>query len=431
MQILFPTLALTALSCWNVLVLPAYGQYLHEIDWVKRHLATKSPYPVPDSATTDAVIRGYTLEQLQLVVRHGRRYPSDGDTEDIGKVLKKLQQSNNRTALDWLDNYENVYTPERSGSLDENGQLEQYLHGRRVAKRFPKLIDAIFDQDVPSGIDSASSESARTLQSATAFHMGLFEGQGALGRSKQFAVPSFMYPTQGDKLISIDDNCPRWDLARENSNVQSDLYGAQTQTVTAQRLSEAFGVYLTADDVEAIYSGCCFDVAHRNRPDTFCSLLSRQEILEAEYREDLSYFYKYSYGGLPLNGQVACALMQSIMNHIENEDTRLVLKVGHTQTVLFLQTFLGVSQNKQMLYANSSQSVIDQRVFRTSNIATMASNVEFQLLSKGENRFVRVLVSEIPVLVPGCKGEEICPLQTFKEALSPKIKCDFDEVCQG
>ncbi|KAI9274801.1 histidine phosphatase superfamily [Phascolomyces articulosus] len=424
MQILFPALALVA-----TLVLQAHGQYHHDINWVKHHLGTKSPYPVPKRTSPP---KGYQLEQLQLVVRHGTRYPSNGDTEDISKIIKKLGQGNNATALAWLHDYENVFTTDRAGSLSDDGQLEQYLHGRRVAQSFPNLIDAILDGDVASGIDSASSESARTSQSATAFHMGLFEGQGSLGKGHQFAIPLFMYPDQGDKLIGIDDNCPRWENATENSDYESDLYQEKTHKATAERLTQELGVELTTDDIESIYTGCCFDVSNRQRVDTFCTLLSEQDILESEYREDLSYFYEYSYG-LPLNEQVACALMQNIIQHIDEQDVRMVLKFGHTQTILFLQTFLGVHQDTKhpMLYANSSQSVIDHRIFRTSNIASMASNVEFQLLSNREgDKFVRVLVSEVPVVVPGCNGKEICPLKTLKEALASKLECNFDAICQ-
>ncbi|KAI8145974.1 histidine phosphatase superfamily, partial [Fennellomyces sp. T-0311] len=397
------------------------------ISWISRHLATKSPYPVPKQ-NFDKAIRGYTLEQLQLIVRHGTRYPSDGDTKDIAAILEKLRQSTNRTALGWLDNYENVYLPGRAGALDENGQLEEFLHGRRVAKSFPKLIESVMDQDVLLSIDSASSWSERTTQSAIAFHMGLFEGRGVLGSAKQVAVPQFTYPDQGDQIIAIDDNCPAWANATENSDSESDLYQVKAHTATAQRLSKDLGITLTPDDVDAIYTGCCFDVAHQHRVDGFCTLLNHQEILHAEYREDLSYFYEYSFGGNPLNSQVACALAQGIMEHIEKNDVRLVLKFGHTQTVMFLQTFLGVYDNKDVLTANSSQSVIDNRVFRTSNIATFASNVGFQILRKNGKRFVRVLVSEVPVVVPGCH-QEICPLETLKAALATKLKCNIKDVC--
>ncbi|KAG2223614.1 hypothetical protein INT45_009973 [Circinella minor] len=426
MQLTFPTLALAALVCWQSLILPTHGQYHHDINWVKRHLGSKSPYPVPENPAT---LKGYTLEQLQLVVRHGSRYPSDGDTEDIANILEKLQESKNKTALAWLEDYENDFTQERSGALNTQGQLEQYLHGRRVSEQYPDLIDSIFNLDIPLGIKSASSESERTSQSATAFHMGLFEGQGDLGKAKQVAIPLFMYPREGDKLIAIDDNCPAWDVATENSGAESDLYQEKSHKATAQRLTTDLGIDITVSDVEYIYAGCCFDISHQEREDTFCSLLSEQDILESEYREDLSYYYKYSYG-TSLNEQVACALAQDIVKHIEEKDAQLVLKVGHTQTILFLQTFLGVHHEDPVLYANSTQSVIDNRVFRTSNIGTMASNVAFELLSnkKGE-QFVRVLVSEIPVALPGCDGKEVCPLETFKEALASKLKCNFDEIC--
>lgn len=414
------------------------GIYHHDIDWIRQHLASKSPYPTTRVPSVDTITKSYSLEQLQLVIRHGTRYPSDGDTKDIADILALLQTSKNTSALPWLKSYQNIYTPERSGMLSGLGQSEEYLHGRRVARSFPELIDAVMDNgDLALRFSSYTSSSERTAQSAMAFQLGVFQGRGQLSKAKQFVTPILTYARDNDTLIAIDDNCPAWRAQvhdNDATDLQADQYRLLAETSIADRLTMDLGINITTKDVDSIYTGCAFDVTHHDTVDTFCSLLSREDILTLEFREDLSYYYKYSYGN-KLNSKVACALVQDLVKEIEAaaEDKdgydKLSLKFGHTQTVLFLQTFLGLHQDPEPLVANLSKSAIDNRIFRTSKIATFASNVAFQMLRKNKSdKFVRILVSETPVKLTGC-SDEVCPYEQFKAILEPLLKCDIQEIC--
>ncbi|KAL1929782.1 hypothetical protein VTP01DRAFT_1920 [Rhizomucor pusillus] len=433
-----PSVSLLAVASVTLLSTFVSG-FHHDVDWIKQHLASKAPYPVTGTNRLDNITKdGYQVDQLQLVVRHGSRYPSDGDTEDIADALALLKSSTNKDALSWLHDYENIYTDERSGRLDENGQLEEYLHGRRVAKSYPALLQSIFDQGTVKRISAYATDSPRVSQSAQAFLLGLLEGHGPLGSSKQITVPMFTLPDDNNTVISFYERCPAYDKEvddNDKTNEQSKLYEEMAESPIAERLSKELHINVTAKDVTKIYTGCSFEVSHRNNVDTFCSLLSRNDILVNEYREDLSYFYKDAYA-YEINKHMACDLMKDVMANINaaisgTEDyDKISLKFGHTQSILFSETFLGLFDDHKLLLANMTQSEINNRAFRTSKIATFASNVAFQVLTKksADQKFVRVLVSEEPVVIPGCK-DIVCPIETFRKIMEPRLQCDFNKLC--
>ncbi|ORY90448.1 histidine phosphatase superfamily [Syncephalastrum racemosum] len=423
------TLWILLLSCFICVAATsaAADKAQHDIAWLSRHTATKTHYT---PGQVDTIADDYMVEQLQLVVRHGSRFPSDGDTSDIAALLKKLARGKNQT-LAWVHNFDNVYTPSRSGLLDLNGQREEYLHGQRVADQFSDLLTHVVDsQGALTGLSSYCSWSQRTSQSAVAFLTGLFS------RKVTDQVPFMGYvltqQQNNDSLIAMDDDCPAWD-AQAKSN-ETDAFKERALAPIAARLSRDLGVALEADDVATIYTGCAFEISHRRDASTFCTLLTRKEVEAAEYHEDLNYYYKYAYGRA-LNSKVACALAQDLVQAMDDVVNgkdgayRMTLKFGHTQTIVFLETFLGLFHDAKPLVANASEAAIQKRMFRTSNIASFASNVGLQLLSKDKEHYVRVVVSEAPVILPGCNAE-VCSYALFRKVLASRLQCSFQDVCQ-
>lgn len=411
----------------------AVTSYKHDIDWLSQHGASKSPYP--EVPSTDNITETHELVQLQIIKRHGSRYPSEGDTADLIEVIDLLKNATNPP--DWIKDYENPFLPRRAGSLDKNGQYEHYDHGRRVAKNYPDLVQQVIDGDTIIHMSAYSSFSNRTSQSAAAFQLGLYQGDGSFGTEKFLPAPLLQYGKDNDTILALDGNCPNW-KKRGDLDDESHAYRDQAEAPIAKRLSEELGANVTVKHVDHIYTGCVFEVSHRRRADTFCSLLSKDDILVNEYREDLSYYYGWGPGD-KLNSQVACATMQDVMANIDaatssksnDKDAdydRIAFKAGHRETIMFMESFLGMFEEGPKLQANSSQSDIDNRVYRSSKVGHFAVNFTFQLLRKDGKFYIRTLLSERPITVPGCKTE-ICPLDQFKAALADKLKCNIDQVC--
>ncbi|KAG0174432.1 hypothetical protein DFQ29_007499 [Apophysomyces sp. BC1021] len=412
-----------------VLAEVSLAQYTHQLDWISRHLSNKSPYPIP--AQLDNITTEYTVNQIQLVVRHGTRYAKAKHMQKVNKVLERLHKSDNVSALSWLQDYKPMDL-NFEAMLDRTGQLDEYLHGQRVAKVQSKFLDSMIQKDVVFDLSSYSDWSPRTSESGLAFHQGLLQGRGPLGSSKQLAVPFYTLDPKTDNIINLKNNCPLWQEEVNDGPIkkaEAKIYADNVLAAIAQRLSNDLGIKVKTKNVDSIFTGCTFDVAQHRNTKSFCSLLSHDEILQLEYYRDLKSYYKYSYGYPELNTKVACELGQVLHQELQdaynNKDGyyKLSLKFGHTQTILFLQSYLGLFKDPFVLRANTSQADIDRRVFRTSNISPFATSIGFQLLTKKgtSDKYVRVLVAERPVVMPGC-GTEICPYAKFESVMKPLLQ---------
>ncbi|CAO3651433.1 unnamed protein product [Mucor hiemalis] len=379
------------------------------LTWALGHLGTRSSYPNKELRDYDPITLEYDINQIQLVIRHGTRYPVLSGIHAINEALLTLNESSNEQLVSWMKDYKNEYLEHRAGQLNGYGQEEEYLIAKRFAKRYPQLIHSLIDGDTISSNDfqAFSSWSNRTSQSGQAFCLGLFEGFGQLGPTNIMSVPILSFPQDHDSLISLDNSCPRWQL--EAKARIWELMQPVLETFIApisRRLSKELNIEnVSITDVKNLYDACSTEISMRRRVDTFCKVFNRQDILQLEK----------IYSG-----------------RLRKQDFKLDIKFGHSETTLPLRTFLGLYKDEPILSASSTKEEIENRKFRMSKFGYFANNVAFQLLSRKVDKqlFVRIMDNEEPICVPQCK-EVLCTLSEFKAYMTSRIQqCNYEDFCK-
>lgn len=142
-----------------------------------------------------------TPKQLNILLRHGSRYPSKGDIKRIAKFVEKLQSANLGENYASLKDWVNIYTPETSMKLGKNGARELFGIATRFAQSFGKLLKASGDDNSPS-IAISSSDTQRTIASAEAFRDGLAEAMRVT--KVDAALPEMILRND---LLRFYDNC--------------------------------------------------------------------------------------------------------------------------------------------------------------------------------------------------------------------------------
>ncbi|KAG2196531.1 hypothetical protein INT46_011596 [Mucor plumbeus] len=409
------------------------------MNWMIQHMGSKGNYPNYkfDMLKPNYSIDSYKVEQIQLVIRHGTRYPVSSGMDSINNALITLNQSNNSGLIGWINGYKNEYIYRRTGQLDLNGQKEVYLIGRRFANTYPNFIHSLIDSDttiITQQLGLFSSWSSRTLQSAQAFCIGAFEGLGILGPANLMPVPIFSFKENNDSLIAFHKSCPRWQ--KEAKTLTNEILEPVIQRLLkpiASRLEWELAITITTSDVQDFHNACTSEVSMHHTIDTFCKLFKRQDIIALEYLDDLKHYYKYSYGLPELNEEMACDLGKQIMASInamidkKGETYKLDIKFGHSETLLPLRTLLGVYKDK--LSPNSSNEEIENRQFKLSKFGYFANNIAVQLLSKKELFYIQILDNEQPILLSGCESV-ICPIDQFRLLMNQKTQCNFTDYCK-
>ncbi|KAG0265750.1 PHOsphatase [Mortierella polycephala] len=489
---------------------------LPPLRWIRKRLGTKSPYPHGDkrSGRLADIPDSYDLVQLHLICRHGTRYPSASKSLAFKKLAMKLAEVKAH-GMEWLHHWihHNLYPTEKGNLLAARGDSDLYQIGRRFAIRYHDFLNQ-YPYDANT-YEFRSSAKSRSSQSAYAFSVGFFEGRltndpglkvGGLAKDRSPIQPIniFTLPIGIDNELAVKYACPRWLKHVKDQPAIVREWGIYQDAVLpglVDRISTLFTnndgsnrINITTKDVMTIYSICGFEVSFHNNDQTWCQLLrghgmegtsnhkhgwdeSESPFLKLEISGDLDDYYTHG-PGVPFNRHLGCKLATSLVDSIElalaPEDTDMSthrskgsddddaahrfrghFKFGHSETILFFSSFLGLyDQKKEPLTGTMTSEQYRKREFRTSVISPFAANMGFEVYrpkAEGMKRkrrmhdsdepfepekamtpkgLVRLLVNEEPMIIPGCGSEYFCEWATLKRVLKRAgTGCDFEGCC--
>ncbi|KAK3845493.1 MAG: histidine phosphatase superfamily [Linnemannia gamsii] len=462
--------------------------------------------------------KGYELVQLHLTVRHGTRFPSEDKTVAFKALTDRLKGIKLR-GFEWLPDWpsETLYPPSRGNLLSVQGDVDLYQIGRRSAIRYKTLLQK-YPYDA-STYQFYSSPKSRSSQSGYAFSIGFFEGRlttepgykGAKnghqnghddddddyegGRPPIQPIEMSQLPLGLDKEMAVKYACPRWlesvdgapGVEKENKAFEKKFLPALAERLTAILSAGAATpgarVNITTKDIGTIQNLCGFEVSMHNNDQTWCRLLglglensttSPKAVFENfEIAGDLDDYYTHG-PGVPFNRHLGCKLGTSLKEDIEmvlaDEGSHLkkrgdddespkkyrgVFKFGHSESILFFSSFLGLYTEKGgPLTADMTPEQYENRAFKTSKFSPFAANIAFEVYrptsastpnkrrrlgyeaeaaaagAPSSAGLIRLLVNEVPVLIPGCGEKYFCEWSTFKQVLEKNGSgCDFDGCC--
>lgn len=385
---------------------------------------------------------------LNMVVRHGSRYPSDGDREEIDDLLNKL---NDIYTTDSQFHYKNLTLPwnkpdewndAEPSELSSVGENEQYNIAKRFRSRFPEVFVKEYWNKY---YKFETADKLRTAQSAMSFAYGLFEARGPVTPSKFQPVAITFSGRENDRLLSSHKWCPRYEIDVEEHGVgeiENFANGPEIKNLTRQlekRLQITGKLSLTFDFVEKIFRLCAFGVMNR-RDSSWCSLLTEEDVKVLEYQGDLENYYEHSYGN-SINHKIECTLLSDISQHLgdfstEKSAVRGVFRFTSSGTLVSLLTILGLFNDSVPLRADNYIQQ-NKRQFTISNMVPMSANIAFVLYAcnstekAGKLEYkLQVLVNEKPVALSCCHGNITCGLGEFLSCFKETVdSCDFDAMC--
>ena len=405
---------------------------------------TKTPYHFDNSSFSKPV--GCKPVHINMVLRHGSRYPSKGDRSDFKEIVQKLNALYNASSgshsknlslpWDWPSDWEIAKNKE----LAERGEKEHYGIAKRILAKFPEVFlnRSYWDRYYKF----VSSDSARTAQSAMSFAYGLFEGKGTVGSAKfQPVAVTFSGPEDNDKVLRPSDVCPRYEKDIEDGGglqqYEDFKTGSEIKKVT-EKLGERLNVSGKLElQAEELFNLCAFAVLLQNDL-SWCSLFEKEDAEVLEYLNDLEAYYEHSYGN-ELSYQIICPLVGEIVDTIkeftEERETSGIFRFSGSGTLTSLFTILGLFKDSVPLRADNYEKQTGRK-FRTSENTPMAANVAFVLYEcssrEGNSEFkVQLVINEGPVGMPCCYGNTTCSLQKFLSCYEDiGKKCDFEGMCQ-
>ncbi|CAG8786585.1 244_t:CDS:2, partial [Racocetra persica] len=375
---------------------------------------------------------GYTLTQLFLLARHGSRLPNLDQIQGFNKIDKAF--ANVSVSKDWP---KHPFLEEKNFRLTTRGKREAYYLGLQSLKRYGK-----FWKNVEYDPDIVKFQTANTFwisQSSMSFSEALLDGTGPVGPCKNEPVYIWSFQPGHDAFLEMWNACLRWNQTVSTNFTryieQTYSYSNKTLVPIAERMSKKYNINPPLDPylVPYIFYYCQFWVLQFNRTDTWCGLLSDDELILAKYYWNMRNYYQYSYGN-PLNEQLGCAYITQFVNSVEdylNGKSRMIadMKFAHGFTESVVLTLLGVFKNENPLTADLSLEKIKSLKYTEQEVLYWSSTSYFEIYtSPGKDVLMRLCVNSEPYIIPGCDGE-YCKWSIFKKILGDKINCDFGKLC--
>ena len=301
--------------------------HLNRYACVLAEFSTKEVYPSDLASTSSLELNddNCVALRLDLVARHGTRYPSSSTFRDISDLERTLLSLKpflpSSGPLSWMATWTNPFTVGESGQLAPRGQMEHYHMSKRYFRRLPVLIGNEYYS--PVNFTFMSTGKPRCLQSASSFAFGLFEGSGMLGKSHFQPTAVFSKDLEHDPLLRFYDMCPLYKQTKTSpqATVESRKFldGPEMERVT-QRVNSLLGLpmnhRLLPVDVLSMYKIYAFESSTLNLT-RFSTLFTAEDKEVLEYAMDMAKYYKNGYG-FAINWQISCTLMDDILDNMED-----------------------------------------------------------------------------------------------------------------
>ncbi|KAJ3179552.1 hypothetical protein HDU85_004825 [Gaertneriomyces sp. JEL0708] len=394
------------------------------------NFASKTPYPAP--AVEPSTLEGYQLEQVQVVLRHASRAPTEPGILDMRALQEHITSSPSlRVEYEWIRQWKPVQMDEE-GLLTASGEREAWLLGTRFKGRYHRLLQA--NTYYPHLFRFISSRSPRSFLTGHFFASGLFsQNKGEACHDVPSHGTYIRTAEHSDSHITNPHgSCPEWKKVAKSQATRKILKDAMHEHLSpiAERLGQKIGVSLRSDDVWTIYHLCTFGHLvpedETNETKRFCALLSDGDLEKVSYVADLRSWAKMGYG--ELNANLGCAVVTDVIDSMSSRNI-MDVRLGHSETVVALVRALGI-------YGEAgSRPDLPPADWRTSDIIPFLANVVFELYSSpvSSDTFVRVLHNERPVTVPGCpiRDDHLCNFANFQAVVKQRgmLDCKVEDIC--
>jgi len=192
--------------------------------------------------------------------------------------------------------------------------------------------------------------------------------------------------------------------------------------------------FVTEKEVNTYFELCAFEFVNQGERNKFCSLFSKDDIINSEIAQDLGATYSKGYGW-DFSYKIACPLLEEIVDRfklvINGSDpvTKAYLRFAHAETVLPLLCILGLYKDDFELHWDTDRELLLKREYRTSHICPFSANVAFILYKCDSNYKVEVLHNEGQVKFEKCNNQAFCPFEDFVKMFDILPCPNFDEMC--
>ncbi|KAG2116782.1 acid phosphatase [Suillus clintonianus] len=226
---------------------------------------------------------GCSVTQVNILQRHGARYPTSGTSKEIQESLQKLLNASKYidVKLQFLRSYK-WHLGE--ADLVPFGATQSFQSGAEIYHRYGHLVD---HHTLPF---VRASGGDRVVKSAANWTAGFADA------SEQLYHPSVsvIIPETETSNNTLEDHmCPNSQESHDEANVWRDIFSVP---IVHRLNTAAVGAGILSEDIPGLMSLCAFETVFEEKESQFCDIFSLKEFQSYDYYHYLLKYYKTGYG---------------------------------------------------------------------------------------------------------------------------------------
>lgn len=406
---------------------------------ILKHIGGEGPYSTHPGYGLDTNPPSQcTVDQVQMFIRHGERYPTHSFGKQVSSFLQQIKDDN-LTAIDelyWLNNYVSPALKDEYYDLETfegpySGYASMYKAGSDIRAKYGHL----WNENLTLPIFTASQE--RIVVTSVNVARGFFGANWT-----QHAAFVVLNETEEVGLNSLTplEGCPAFDGDyRGDWRYKYAEIGFEKTLKKLQRLVP--GINATTTDVGNLLSLCMYDLnAAGSSP--WCEYFDSEDWAAYDYFREIDYYY-YSGNGNPtvpaLGSIVANATLKIMQTEHADNVNDLYLSFSHEANILMLLTAFGVVNPDHDLPYEYPEFTSR---WKTSNLVPMGARFAIERLSCANTtdpsvneHFVRFVINDAVIPHDTCVSGPgfSCPIDEFVKITESRLqdpieKCGINET---
>ncbi|KAJ5108052.1 phytase [Penicillium angulare] len=392
------------------------------------------------SSISDAVPQQCNITFVQVLSRHGARYPTASKSEKYAQLIKDIQA--NATAYKGKASFLKTYNYTLgSDDLTTFGENQMVNSGIKFYSRYESLSR----NNIPF---IRASGSSRVIESGQLFIEGFQKSKKldkhALSQSSP-KINVVISEEAGSNNTLNHNTCPAFESSTLSDKVEDNYTAIFVPEIQSRLQSLLPGTSLSLDEVTYLMDLCAFntvsDTPDGSTKSAFCALFTASEWKEYNYYQSLSKYYGYGAGN-PLgptqgvgfvNELIARLTHTPVRDHTTTNrtldskrstfplDKAIYADFTHDNGLISIYFALGLYNGTAPLPKNHVQSFERADGYSASWTVPFGARAYVEMMDcGGEQPLVRILVNDRVVPLSGCDVDEMgrCKRDDFVRALS-------------
>ncbi|SCU81143.1 LADA_0B11430g1_1 [Lachancea dasiensis] len=374
-----------------------------------------------------------TLQQIQLLARHGERYPTKNIGSKILDTYHKLCNfsSDFEGSLSFLNRNYEFFLPEAKNfeelttwdnTLDPinpyTGEWGAQKHAREFLNQYRELLEN------KTSFPIFTSNSKRVYDTAKIFAEALGD---KFNVSLQIIDED---PVSGANTLTPNKSCTVYNVT-ENIDVHSKFPDQYLSNIARRLNVPNNGLDLTRADAENLFFWCAYEINVKGYSN-MCNVFTPEELAYFSYSDDMISYYHHGPGNRlgPVVGSVSFNASLELLRQHESLDVKAWLSFTHDSNIINYLSSIGILNPTHALPADYIQ--FTNHVYHKSWMAPQGARIYTQLYHCSDNFYVRYVINDAVIPIESCSNGPglSCELEDFIEFAQARMNgSDYITAC--